>query len=387
MPFFHRQGDEIRAKSAALPPSRSAPGFNYHLLEQQLPRAGELKGKSTRACCFSCSGARCSSPPLSAPRGCSAPGQVKAARGRGEKPGWQQGGGGKKNKNKKKPPATQPLHRGYPGDRANNWRGEQCILIKPLQETRGGNRVNCTEREQEIKNARRSEDGGSHPPSLSKNKATWGGGIAGRTPGTVGMYTQSCEMPQKELRGSGGGPQGWRAVGTPGNPGKGVGSQDMGQVPGGPPGLGHCLQQKGMGDVSHHSPIPIPSPSQDPCCFVPSTPSRGSAFSFSCPAHFRFQPLPGEGEKHPRAWLPREDAGVRQEPQTSTPMAPNILPGQGAAAPAPKPSVCTALCPPSSPPLMSPSTRGAISPAARLLAAISPLPSSAEISQAVVFCL
>lgn len=92
----------------------------------------------------------------------------------------------------------------------------------------------------------------------AKTRPPGGGGIAGRTPGTVGMYTQSCEMPLKEPRGSGGGPQGWRAVGTPGNPGKGVGSQDMGQVPGGPPGLGHCLQQKGMGDVSHHSPIPIP---------------------------------------------------------------------------------------------------------------------------------
>lgn len=82
----------------------------------------------------------------------------------------------------KKSPPSQPLHRGYPGDRANNWRGEQCILIKPLQETRGGNQDNCTEREQEIKNAICSEDGGSPSPSMSKTRPPLKGLLLGGHP-------------------------------------------------------------------------------------------------------------------------------------------------------------------------------------------------------------
>lgn len=155
------------------------------------------QSESTRSCCFSCSGARSSvRSPRPAPQGCSgprsplcvqgcsasiippsrSPEQVNAA-------GAAEGGAEtnlnnnkrgkkreKKKERKKKSPKKQPLHRGYPGDRANNWRGEQCILIKPLQETRGGNQVNCTEREQEIKNALCSEDGGSHPPLPRKTR-------------------------------------------------------------------------------------------------------------------------------------------------------------------------------------------------------------------------
>lgn len=51
-------------------------------------------------------------------------------------------------------------------------------------------------------------------------------------------------------------------------------------------------------------PTTAPSPSPDPCCFVPSAPSPGSAFSSSCPAHFRFQPLPGKERRFPQLLLP-----------------------------------------------------------------------------------
>lgn len=56
--------------------------------------------------------------------------------------------------------------------------------------------------------------------------------------------------------------------------------------------------------------------------------------------HGRAPLPPQEREKHRRAWLPREGAGAGQEPQASTPKAPSILPGQEAAAPAPRPFVC-----------------------------------------------
>lgn len=101
---------------------------------------------------------------------------------------------------KKKDPPSQQLHRGYPGDRANNWRGEQCILIKPLQETRGGNQVNCMEQEQEIKSVQCLDGGGSHPPLLSKTRPPgWVWGQRGRSRACIAGAWGHCSAVLKGL--------------------------------------------------------------------------------------------------------------------------------------------------------------------------------------------
>lgn len=238
------------------------------------------------------------------------PGQVNAtgAAERGAERNLNNNKGGKKTEKgkktkpkQKKAPTTQPLHRGYPGDRANNWRGEQCILIKPLQETRGGNQVNCTEREQEIKNALRSEDGGSHPPLPSKTRPPGAAMLAGRPPqgweaasASGALEGHHAAAPCWGLR------HPWSmGMGVWDEPGHGSSSREV------PEEWGASLVAAGAGpgDVSHHSPVPSPGP----CCSMasaqaapaalPVPQAKPSAFAFSCPGYFRFQTLPSR-ERH-----------------------------------------------------------------------------------------
>lgn len=163
---------------------------------------------------------------------------------------------------------------------------------------RGGNQVNCTEREQEIKNALRSEDGGSHPPLPSKTRPPGAAMLAGWPPGDAAGPCVGTRR-QRVLVDSGGGSCCSPVPGSCGVPRDGCchGGCRMNPDVGEAPGKSH---RDGGDDIVYgcgsRSGRCVP-PQLSPCCFVPSAQVRAQprlclvlSWCFACPRQNQ-QPL------------------------------------------------------------------------------------------------